>query len=69
MCTDQQADAVMALAKLRRVTLEQCELLELALHALRHDRDHVTDEYLERSIESLRKIAQDARLAQGWKDR
>jgi hypothetical protein len=54
-CSD-ELDAIAELGKLRRVVRSQRELLELGLHALRAGRSHVTDEYVERAIESLRPI-------------
>jgi hypothetical protein len=48
-------------AKASRVISEQIPLLEDALHALRHDRQHVTDEYLERVILALRKAQPEIR--------
>jgi hypothetical protein len=53
---DDSIDAIAELGKLRRVVRSQRELLELGLHALRAGRPHVTDEYVERAIESLRPI-------------
>jgi hypothetical protein len=43
-------------ARACRVVRAQVEMLDLALHALRHGSPDVTDEYVERALEALRPL-------------
>jgi len=60
---EKEFDAVEALGKLRGCVQEQITLLELGLHALRAERYHVTDEYVERVIDALVEKMNKTRIA------
>lgn len=46
-------DLCKANGKLLQASLRSLDLLNDALHALRHDRNHITDEFIDRSINHL----------------
>jgi hypothetical protein len=50
-----QPDDYVALGRLREEVRQSILMLDDALHALRNERPHITDEFMERTIDRLRK--------------